>query len=302
MTETVPSPDGVWTIARLLSWTRGYLERHAVADPRLSGEVLLAHSLGCRRIDLYARFDSVPPADVLERFRGLVRRGARHEPVAYLVGIKEFYSLAFRVTPAVLIPRPETETLVECVLDHCAKTGYEAPSILDLGTGSGCIAVALLHQIPEARAVAGDISADALTIARENAERHGVAERCVFVEADRLDLPGEVLPPGGFDVIVSNPPYIAAAEVPALEPAVRNFEPMIALSDQGDGLCLHRSIAAGAAGLLAPGGVVAVEVAAGQASRVAELFEGCGWRRRETRRDRVAGHERVLVFEPPRGV
>ena len=158
-----------WTNGRLLTWTTEYLTRHEVDEARLCAELLLAHAAGCRRIDLYARFGDVPASDVRDRFRELVRRAARHEPPAYLTGEKEFFSLAFEVGSGVLIPRPETETLVEAVVDHYGAKGLLNPRFLDVGTGSGCIAVAVLKQIPDASGWATDVCDVALRFARRNA-------------------------------------------------------------------------------------------------------------------------------------
>jgi len=289
--------NGEWSIGRLLGWTVEYLTQHRVDEPRLASEVLLAHALVCRRIDLYARFESVPAQAAVERYRDWVRRAAKHEPIAYLVGEKEFFSLAFHVSPAVLIPRPETETLVEAVLDHCRQGGLTAPELWDLGTGSGCIAVALLVHLPAARVVASDLSPEALAVARANAESHGVAGRLVTAEADGVSLSAPVVPAGGFDVIVSNPPYIAALEVEELDECVRRYEPRRALTDGNDGLDLFRALGAEASRFLRPDGVVAVEVGGGQADEAAAAVERAGELTLRRRcRDRVSGQVRGLVF------
>jgi release factor glutamine methyltransferase len=286
-----------WTIGRLLSWTSDYFVRHQVIDARLSSEVLLAHAAACRRIDLYARFDAVLEAERVDRFRGWVRRASEHEPIAYLVGEKEFFSLSFKVTPDVLIPRAETETLVECVLDHCAKAGLSRPRLLDLGTGSGCLAIAALTHLPEATATASDVSAAALEVARFNADRHGVTDRLTLVEADRLALPNEAVPAGGFDVLMCNPPYIPASAMSKLDTAVRDYEPASALTDGQDGLSFYRIIAADGAALLAADGMIFVEVGDGTAKAVIEVMTGAGaLEHRQTRKDRVVGQERVLAF------
>lgn len=286
-----------WTFGRLLNWTSAFLQRQGVEDPRLSTEVLLSAAAKCRRIDLYARFGDAPDSAALERFRESVRRAAAKEPIAYLVGEKEFFSLSFAVTPAVLIPRPETEALVEMVLDHLAGRGDVPSTILDIGTGSGCIVIAVLKQIPGARALATDVSADALEVAQGNARRHGVAERLSFLQADRLAIPVESVPSGGFDVLVSNPPYVAKEAVEGLHESVRRFEPRTALTDETDGLSFYRTLASEAAPFLAPNGVVAVEVGDGQASAVCEIMEHAGgWAHATTVKDRVVGKERVLVF------
>lgn len=286
-----------WTIGRLVSWTTDYFSEHGVDDPRLSCEVLLAHACRCRRIDLYTRFDQVLDQQLRKKFRELVKRAAAHEPIAYLVGEKEFFSLPLTVTRDVLIPRSETETLVECVIDHCSKAGLTQPRLLDLGTGSGCVAIAVLKHIGGASVVATDVSKEALDVARINAERHGVLDRMTLVEADCLALPEEVEPEGGFDVLMSNPPYVAPDEMERLDVTVRCFEPRAALTDEKDGLSFYRSIAADGPGLLAAGGVVILEVADGQGPAVKELLEASGrFAHRGTKRDRVVGQERVFVF------
>lgn len=286
-----------WTIGRLLSWTTDYFSQHGVDDPRLSGEVLLAHAAECRRIDLYARFDRVLDGEQRVRFRELVKRAAAQEPVAYLVGQKEFFSLPLNVTRDVLIPRAETETLVECIIDHCLNAGLAHPRLLDLGTGSGCIAIAVLKHVAGARGVATDISKEALEVARGNAERHGLLDRLTLVEAGGLALPDGVVPDGGFDVLMSNPPYIPSDEMERLDATVRKYEPRVALTDEKDGLSFYRSIAADGPGLLASGGVVVVEVADEQGRVVRELLEASGrFAHRQTKKDRVVGKERALVF------
>jgi len=287
-----------WTIGRLLSWTGEYFARHKVDEPRLSAEVLLAHTLGCRRIDLYARFENEPAPERVAVFRALVKRAAEHEPIAYLIGEKEFFSLGFTVTQDVLIPRPETETLVEVVLDRCKDRSIRAPRIFDLGTGSGCIVVALLKQLPEATAVASDFSAAALDVARQNAERHGVVERVAFVEADRFAIAEDIAAPKTFDLVVSNPPYVARAEMAALPANVRDHEPEAALTDGADGLSFFVALGDGGAKLLKADGALMVEVAAGQAPHAIEaVMQSSRLVHSKTVKDRVLGHDRVIVFE-----
>ncbi len=296
-----PQPDhdlNGWTLGRLLHWTAPYLDQHGIEDARLAAEVLLAHAAGCRRIELYTRFESPLLGEPLDRFRSWVRRAADHEPVAYLVGEREFFSLPFVVTKDVLIPRPETELLVECVIDHFRKTGVAKPRMFDLGTGSGCIAVTVLTELREARAVATDISEAALVVARRNAERHGVAERCTFVRADRFDFPSGVVHEGEFDIVVSNPPYVAADAGNQVDRSVRLHEPKSAWTDGGDGLSFYRSIAAEGRRLLSPNGAVFVEIGDGQAKAVIGIMEGAGaFRHVRTWKDRSVGAERVLMFE-----
>lgn len=293
METPVPVGHDAWTVSRLLNWTRDYLTRHDLEDPRLCAEVLVAHALGMERIQLYARFETVPQPAAMSQLKGLVVRAARHEPIAYLVGHKEFFSLKLEVTADVLIPRPETELLVERVIDRLRSA--EAPNLLDLGTGSGCIAVALLKHLPAAQVTGSDVSAAALAVARRNAERHKAAERFHPVEADRLNLPAAAVPQGGFDALVSNPPYVSPADLAALAPGVRDHEPRAALTDEADGLSFYRTIAEGAAAVVRPSGDIFVEVGAGQAAAVSALMtRGGALRHVATFRDRVEGHERVL--------
>ena len=289
--------DAAWTIGRLLSWTSDYLTRHEVDDARLASEVLLAHATQRRRIDLYARPEEIPNPEQVRRFRALVKQAAAREPIAYLVGEKEFFSLAFKVTREVLIPRPETETLVEKVIDYCVKKGPAKPRLIDLGTGCGCIAVVVLTQVEGSRVVATDVSRAALAVAKENAACHGVGDRFIPVEADRLALPAAVVPEGGFDVLMSNPPYVAAAALRKLDTGVRAYEPEVALTNGGDGLSFYRSIATDAPGLLAEEGVVFVEIADGQAAAAREAVERTGaLMQRGSWKDAVVGRERVLMF------
>jgi len=286
-----------WTLSRLLTWTTDFLARHGIEDARLATEVLLSQAAGCRRIDLYARFDQELNGEALARFRAWVRQAADGEPIAYLVGEKEFFSLPFYVTRDVLIPRPETELLVERAVDHWLAHELGEASFLDLGTGSGCITVAMLTQLPKAKAVASDISTGALAVAAGNAERHGVADRVTFVEADRLTIPDDVRPEGGFAMLLSNPPYVAADAVAGLHTTVRDFEPRGALTDEADGLAFYRAIARDAANMLTETGVVFVEVGDEQADAVIEAVQaGGGLQHRRTWKDQVVGQPRVLMF------
>lgn len=304
-TETRPN-DAVWSIGRLLSWTTEYLGRAGLEEPRLCTELLLAHALGCRKIELYTRFEQIPEDGRRAAFRDLVRRAAAHEPIAYLVGHKEFYSLDFEVSPAVLIPRPETELLVDKVVEHCRGLGDRPVRLLDLGTGSGCIAVAILSRVPQATAVASDVSPEALAVARRNAERHGLGGRVTFIEADGLRLPADIRNGDGrdggdgFEVLVSNPPYVAEREWSSLPPEVREYEPRTALAGGEDGLAFYRWIAAEGHEVLARGGSVWLELGDGQRDAVVELFRvtgrygvgGC-WRDAGRSQDRVV----QFVFE-----
>ncbi len=259
--------DDAWTVGRLLAWTTEWLGTKGSESPRLEAEVLLAHVRGCQRIMLYTAFDEVVTDETRSRFRDLVRRRGAGEPVAYLVGSREFFSLDFVVTPAVLIPRPETEALVSRVLDLCRNAS--AARVVDVGTGSGAIAVTLAKHLPRATIVASDAAASALDVARRNAERHGVADRITFVQADLL---GDAALAGPWDVIVSNPPYVREAEFAALHPDVRDHEPRGALVAGPRGVELIERLAAEARSRLAPGGWLIVEAGPLVAHEVEGIF------------------------------
>lgn len=246
-----------WTVGRLLAWTTDYLKRHNSDSPRLEAEVLLAHALDCPRIGLYTAFDQEPSEAVRGTFRELVRRRAEGEPVAYLVGRREFYSLSFRVSPAVLVPRPETELLVIAILDLAKAAGNDSPDIVDVGTGSGAIAISAAKYLPKARVAAVDVSAGALALARENAAEHGVAARIEFVEGDLL----APLPPDRqFDLIASNPPYVSATEWDSLPDDVRKYEPRQALVAGPNGTEVIERLIPQAAERLRPGGHLLIEL------------------------------------------
>jgi len=217
-----------WTIGRLLQWTTGYLKERGADSPRLDAEVLLAEALGCRRIELYTAFGDVPEEAMRTAFRELVRRRAAGAPVAYLVGRREFYSLSFRVTPDVLIPRPETEFLVVRLLDLAERQtpAGEHWQIADVGAGSGVIAICAAKRLENSRVTALDVSPAALKVARTNAAEHALSERIEFIESDLFSaVPAE----RRFDFIVSNPPYVAEGEMAGLERDVRDYEPHLAL-------------------------------------------------------------------------
>jgi release factor glutamine methyltransferase len=244
-----------WTVGRLLAWTADWLAARGSESPRLDAEVLLASVRGCPRIALYTAFDTVVGDAERTRFRELVRRRGEGEPVAYLVGSREFFSLPLAVGPAVLVPRPETEALVVRVLDLCR--GLPAPRILDVGTGSGAIAVAVAKHLPRAAVTASDVSAAALEVARGNAARHGLADRVGFVESDLLDDPRLA---GPWDAIVSNPPYVRDDEFDALPRDVRLHEPRGALVAGPTGAEVVERLVPAAAERLVPGGWLVVEI------------------------------------------
>ncbi len=277
-----------WTVARLLAWTREYLERQGLESPRLCAELLLSHALGCDRIRLFTSHECVPDDAVLRSFRALVKEAAAGRPIAYLLERKDFFSLPFRVTPAVLVPRPETETLVERVIEHARGRG--AVRIVDIGTGSGCIALALARHLPEAKIHASDVSEAALEIARQNAAALGLAERVEFRLGD-LIAPWHDEP--AFDLLVSNPPYVGLRERDDLPATVRDFEPATALFGGEDGLDYYRRLAVDAASCIAADGAALLEVGAGQAAEVARLFAAAGWADIVTYKDTLR-HDRVV--------
>ena len=249
------SAEQPWTIGRLLEWTTGFLEQKGAEEPRLDTQVLLAHALGCKRIDLYTRHEEVVADDVRQTFKGLLQQRVKGCPVAYLVGRKEFFSLEFEVNPAVLIPRRETEHLVE----DCLRLARDLPepAVLDVGTGSGCLAVTVARQNKKARVTAVDLSPEALAVAGRNAAKHGVTERVCFLQGD-LFAP---VPSGErFDFVLSNPPYIPRADLLQLAPSVRDYEPRLALDGGEDGLAILERLIEEAPRYLKPGGYLIVEI------------------------------------------
>lgn len=272
-----------WTIGRLLTWTTDYLKQHGSDSPRLDAEVLLAEAKGCKRIELYTAFDLAADDTTRTAFRELVRRRAEGTPVAYLVGRREFFSLSFRVTPDVLIPRPETELLVVRILDLAKSVGTENPGLLpenrgslkiaDVGTGSGIITVCAAKNLPTARITAIDASSAALAIAQQNAATHGVADRIEFVESD---LFASVEAEQRFDIVASNPPYVSEAEFATLPTTVRNFEPRAALVAGPKGTEVIERLIAQSADRLHSGGWLLVEVSPMIEAAVRELISAHG--------------------------
>lgn len=269
--------------AALLGGAAPRLAAAGIDSARLDAELLLAHALGIDRTRLFARLREAVPAGAAEAFAALLERRLRREPLAYLTGEQEFWSLRFAVTPAVLIPRPETELLVEL-----AQRLQPAPrQVLDVGTGSGCIAVALARELPRAQLTAVDLSAEALAVARRNAAAHGVAPRIEFAAGDvYAGLP----PAAAFDLIVSNPPYLAPGD--AASPEI-DFEPRTALYAGDDGLDVVRRLLADAGARLRPGGHILIEIGQGQADAVLALAAGAGLRDATVAPD-LAGIARVL--------
>lgn len=283
-----------WTISSIINWTRQYFGSKGIDNPRLDAEVLLSHILGKDRLYLYTHFDQPLTSEELAAYRQAVKRRVMYAPVAYINGYKEFMGLDFVVSPAVLIPRPDTEILVEAALARL--NGVEAPAIADLGTGSGAIIVSLLVKLGTAVGTAVDISAEALAVAGENAAKQGVAERLAFLQGDMLQpLAGKK-----FTALVSNPPYIPDGDIAGLSPEVRQ-EPRLALAGGVDGLNFYRQIVAQGADFLVPTGFIAVEVGINQAEPVAALADTTSRLKVETILKDYAGIERVVIFRLANG-
>lgn len=292
-----PSKSGAdreqaWTIAQLLASMQTFLTSRHVDSARLDAEVLLSHVLQVDRIYLYTHFDKPITSDERDILRACIKRRAMHEPIAYICGHKEFYSRAFKVTHDVLIPRPETEHVVESVLGWVG-TRIDAPlRVLDVGTGSGALAITLAKELPNALVFATDISDSALAIARDNAQTHGVLERMHFAQGDlfaALDAAG-----APFDIIVSNPPYIAQAIAQTLPEDVVRYEPATALFGGHDGLSILRRLCAEVHRYAAAQSCLAIEIGFDQADAVRALLRGDAWGHTDVVFD-LQGHPRVVV-------
>jgi len=276
-----------WTIGRILSWTKQYFTDKGVASPRLDAEVLLSHILKTDRIYLYVHFDQPLQADELLRFRQAVKERALRCPVAYITGCKEFMGLSFAVSPAVLIPRPDTEILVETA--QKLLTSRSQPRLADIGTGSGAIIISLLHLLPDATGVAVDISAAALAMARKNAAAHQVTARLELLQ-------GHMVQPltGVFDAIISNPPYIPDDVVATLEPEVQR-EPSGALKGGRDGLDFYRCLFQHSAIYLKADGFLALEIGQGQTDAIVRLATDSAFVVQSIVKD-YGGIERVVIL------
>ncbi len=289
------------TVLEVIQRSAGFLAKKGVDSPRLQVELLLAHALRMPRLQLYLNFERTLTETELETLRAFIKRRAGREPLQHILGSTSFCGVELAVNPRVLIPRPETELLAERarqflhrLSDQEASSAVRnqrdaCPTVLDFGTGSGCLAIVLALQCPGAKIHALDVSAAALAVARENAARHLVNERIVFFEGDGF----AGLPPGArYDLIVANPPYIPAAEIEQLQPEVRDYDPRVALDGGADGLDFYRRLAAEAAACGRPGGTMMLEFGEGQAESIRELLARKHWRvesveRDDTRRERM---------------
>ena len=283
------------TVLEVIQRSSEFLARKGVESPRLQIELLLAHVLQVPRLKLYLNFERRLTDPELEVLRGLVTRRGEREPLQHILGSVSFCGFELEVNREVLIPRPETELLAERACEQVARLGAATPIILDFGTGSGCLAIALAVRCPAAQMHALEISEAALAVARRNAQRHHVAERLHFHGGSDL----AALPAGlQFDLLVSNPPYIASGEIASLQPEVRDHDPRSALDGGPDGLKFFRLLATEAAARMTPGGCAMLEFGDGQGEAVSDIFSQQGWRIEAIEKD-YSGRARILIARRP---
>jgi len=288
-------PSKTWQIKDLLKVSTDYLKDRGIEDPRLTAEVLLAHQLKVERIGLYLNFDQPLTENELSCYRTLIRRRVVHEPLQYITGTQEFRSLSFDVDCHVLIPRPETEVVVEqaIILGKTCKPGEERLRILDLGTGCGAISIALAKELPRALIWATDISEEALCVGRRNALKHGVSDRVCFRQGDLWD---PFMRQGmQFDMIVSNPPYVSSEEYRNLPPEIRNYEPRQALDGGEYGMVYLERIIKGACRFLNPGGWIILEMAPWQTMKALDIMKQTGGYQQEARIEDYSRRHRVVT-------
>ena len=281
MTET-------WTVRSLLQWAREWLGKKGVENPRLDAELLLARALGCDRLRLYIDTDKPLTAEELSRFKPLIQRRGAREPVAYILGTKEFYGRAFDVAPGVFIPRPETELLVRLVLDHVPAD--REVRVADLCSGSGAVGISIAAERPRARVDLVELAEDAAAGARQNAEKHAPGRVRVFCG----DLFAAFPEPARYEAIAANPPYIPASDERRLAPDILDHEPRLALFGGEDGLAVTRRIVAGLGQWLAPGGLFVTEIDPSQGQAVAQLLRDAGMEDVRVQRD-LAGDDRHVL-------
>lgn len=276
------------TVLEIIKRTTDFLAGKGVEQPRLNAEQLVGHALGLKRMQLYLQFERPLAETELEKIRPLVRRRSLREPLQHIIGETEFFGLRLKVDRRALIPRPETEYLIELVTE---KLPAPPATVVDLGTGSGAIALALANHYPTAQVTAVDASEDALALARENAVATGLADRVTWVQSDWL---AQVSPEARFDLVISNPPYLSEEEVAETEPEVRGFEPQAALTPGGDGQSALVTIIRAAQGYLRPGGLLALETGIAQHAALLVLLHEAGYQRAESLKD-LSGRDRYLL-------
>ena len=277
------------TIGVLVQLTKQYFQERGIENPRLDAEVLLCHVMNLERIDLYVRFDQPLEERELSSYRDLVRRRSSGEPIAYLLGEKEFMGHTFKVSPAVLIPRPDTEILVEAAIQRLAE--FPEPRFLDIGVGSGAILLSVLKAVPYAKGIGVDLSPDALLIAKENATTLGISHRAGFLLGDTLAPIGDRKVQG----ILSNPPYIPTGDMRTLQKEVK-LEPKLALDGGEDGLNIYRKLLIDGKNYLLPGGFLMMEMGIHQAEPVTKIALEMGWVELEPPHKDYGGIERVVTF------
>lgn len=288
---TPPANSDIWTVQRILEWTTGFLRQKGIESPRLEAELLLAHARNCPRIRLYTDFNTPLSDAQRSTMRELVTRRSKREPIAYLVGHREFYGRSFEVTPAVLIPRPETETLIDVCLELIPSN--QPLHLLEVGVGSGCISVTLARQRPAIQVTATDISSEALQIAARNAAKHDAADRITLIHGDTLQPLLHSNSSSRFDGLISNPPYVCDHERGQLQPEVDLHEPPAALYAGPDGLDVVRSILRQAPELLNPNAFIVLELDPQQCSTVCTLLQHSGFSNCRIHQD-SAGHDRIV--------
>lgn len=295
MAETQTKP---WRIIDIINWGSQYLKSKGIDEARLTIELMLCHVLKCKRVDLYIDFERPLTKSELEELRNIIKRRLKREPLQYIIGKTEFMGLEFKINPDVLIPRPETEILVEKTIETIKK---EFPSettvkVLDIGTGSGNIAVSIAKFLGEKVKVIGiDLSDKAIQIARENAKLNNV-ENVEFIRLDFFDANFEKEFQNQFDIVVSNPPYISTEEFETLQDEIKNYEPRIALTDESDGLTFFRRLADLGRKIISKRGFILAEMAYNQAEKVKSIFKNSGYEEIETFKDYL-GFERVIKIK-----
>jgi release factor glutamine methyltransferase len=287
--QTTTQPSTSWTILSLIEWGTKYLTERGIDDARLNIQLLLSHILRLSRIQLYTNFDRPLTAEELSAFKAVLQRRLTHEPLQYIIGETEFMGLPLYVNSSVLIPRPETEELVQKAVEWIKELNASRVDVLDIGTGSGNIPIAIEHFLPNANVTSIDLSPEALEVAARNVERN----KCSRISLHRMDVFEDGLPGRKYDVIIANPPYISAKEFPLLQPEVKDFEPAIATTDNGDGLRFVRRICEIAAERLHDGGVLFMEVAYNQGEMAKQIAASAGLVEVEIFCD-LAGNERML--------
>lgn len=282
------------TVLEAIRLTTEFLEKKGIESPRTNAELMLAHILKCKRLDLYLSFDKPLKEEEVQQYREYLKRRAQNEPLQYILGEVEFYGMPFKVNPSVLIPRQETEILIDVMVNSLDK---EKPlNFLDIGTGTGNIPVTLARHFPNSTFITIDVNERALALAKGNAEINKLEDRVSFVKGDILDnsfSPGEE-----FDVIVSNPPYVALDQYKALQPEITKFEPREAVTDNSDGYTFYKAISQRAVGMLKPGGKLFFEVGQGQSETVALHMKNCGFINITVKKDYL-NIERVVYGEKP---